>query len=326
MPTPMSSTDRIEKQVVLDAARDRVWRALTDVSQFSAWFGVALNAPFAPGAEVSGRLELRNREPVTVTIWVERMDPERLFSFRWHPYALEAGIDYSSEPTTLVTFTLEDAAGRTRLTIVESGFDAIPASRRSAAFSSNEKGWAAQAGNIRKYLAEQSAATHTPLYGVRQMVDSMRAVRRNTILMAGDIPEEQFGFRATPQTRSVAETLVHIAWLWSADRRMHEELRLDSLEGFDFPALLEMSTVEEKRPRTKTEILELLRVEGERWASWVEGLPEAVLSERVRLPGGGTVSRFEMLLGTKEHELQHRAQITVLSRLLGVAPRFTGLS
>ena len=168
--------------------------------------------------------------------------------------------------------------------------------------------------------------TNAPLYGIRQLADSMRAVRQNTILMAGDIPESQFGLRATPVTRSVAETLVHIAWLWNSDRLIHEELHLDSLDGFDFPALLETSAVEEKRQRTKAEIIELLRTEGDRWVSWVERLPESFLSERVRLPGGGSVSRFEMILATKEHELQHRAQLTVLSRLIDIAPRFTGLA
>lgn len=164
------------------------------------------------------------------------------------------------------------------------------------------------------------------LYGPRQLADSMRAVRRNTILIAGDIPEPEFGFRATPATRSVAETLVHIAWLASFDRLLHEELHLDSLEGVDFPALLQRSEIEEKRSRSKPEILELLRTEGERWVSWVEQLPEPVLAERVGLPGGGSVSRFEMLMGTKEHELQHRAQLTVMERMLGVVPRFTGLA
>lgn len=168
--------------------------------------------------------------------------------------------------------------------------------------------------------------TNAPLYGIRQLADSMRAVRQNTILMAGDIPESQFGLRATPVTRSVAETLVHIAWLWNSDRLIHEELHLDSLDGFDFPALLETSAVEEKRQRTKAEIIELLRTEGDRWVSWVERLPESFLSERVRLPGGRSVSRFEMILATKEHELQHRAQLTVLSRLIDIAPRFTGLA
>ena len=156
-PTKPSSTDRIEKQVMLEAPRARVWRALTDVSQFNEWFGVSLTAPFAPGAEVSGRIRIRNYEHVAMTIWIETMEAEHFFSFRWHPYAVEPDVDYSAEPTTLVTFTLEDAPGGTLLTIVESGFDAIPASRREAAFRMNEKGWAGQAENIRKYLAGELA-------------------------------------------------------------------------------------------------------------------------------------------------------------------------
>jgi uncharacterized damage-inducible protein DinB len=164
------------------------------------------------------------------------------------------------------------------------------------------------------------------LYGTRQLAASMRAVRQNTILMAEDIPESQYGFRAIPVTRSIAETLVHIAWLGRSDRVIHEELRLDSLENFDFPALLEQSTDEEKCPRSKDEILDLLRGEGDRSVAWLEGLSDDFLRERVGLPGGGSVSRFEMLLGTKEHELQHRAQLTVLERMIGVVPRFTGLA
>src|SRR5687767_11060219 len=97
-------------------------------------------------------------------------------------------------------------------------------------------------------------------YGIRQLAASMRAVRQNTILMAGDVPEAQYGFRATPETRSVAETLVHIAWLWTSDRLMHEERHLESLEGFDFPALLATSAATERIARTKAEIIELLRV------------------------------------------------------------------
>ena len=153
MTTTSPSTDRIEKQVILDAPRSRVWRALTDVAQFNAWFGVSLTGRFVPGAEVSGKLTIRNYQHLTLTIWIETMEPERFFSFRWHPYAIEPGVDYSAEPTTLVSFTLEDAAGGTRLTIVESGFDAIPASRRATAFSMNDKGWTGQAENIRKFLA-----------------------------------------------------------------------------------------------------------------------------------------------------------------------------
>ena len=153
MPTTAPSTDRIEKQITLDAPRSRVWRALTDVEQFNAWFGVSLATPFAPGAEVSGRINIRSYEHVTLTIWIETMDAERFFSFRWHPYAIETGIDYSAEPTTLVSFTLEDAGAGTRLTIVESGFDAIPESRRAKAFTMNSNGWNGQAENIRKFLA-----------------------------------------------------------------------------------------------------------------------------------------------------------------------------
>jgi uncharacterized damage-inducible protein DinB len=166
----------------------------------------------------------------------------------------------------------------------------------------------------------------TALYGIRQLADGTRAVRANTILMAGDIPESQYDYRPTPVSRSIAETLVHIAWLASADRILHEEEHLETLEGFDFPALLRKSEAEEKRPRSKAEIVELLGTGGERQARWLEELPEAFLAERVQLPGGGSVSRFEMLLATKEHELQHRAQLTVIDRLIGVVPRFTGLA
>ena len=143
-----TSTDRIEKVVHLGVPRSRVWRALTDVEQFNAWFGSALTGAFTPGAEVSGR---------TMTLWIETMEPERLFSFRWHPYAIEPGIDYAAEPTTLVTFTLGEAGKGTKLMIVESGFDAIPASRRAKAFSMNSGGWDGQAKNLQKFLESGAA-------------------------------------------------------------------------------------------------------------------------------------------------------------------------
>jgi uncharacterized protein YndB with AHSA1/START domain len=154
----MTSTDRIEKLVSLDAPRSRVWRALTDVKQFNTWFGCALVGPFKPGAEVSGRITMKNLEHVTLTIWIEKMQPEKRFSFRWHPYAIEPGVDYSSEPTTLVTFTLEDAGAGTKLSIVESGFDAIPESRRAKAFSSNSAGWDGQSKKLAAYVANGGAA------------------------------------------------------------------------------------------------------------------------------------------------------------------------
>ena len=148
MPTTTVTPDRIERQVTLDAPRSRVWRALTDVAQFNAWFGVKLSAPFVPGAEVSGQITIRDYDHVTMTIWIETMEPERFFSFRWHPYAIEPGVDYAAEPTTLVSFTLEDSGQGTRLTIVESGFDAIPESRRAKAFAMNSSGWSGQAEDL----------------------------------------------------------------------------------------------------------------------------------------------------------------------------------
>ena len=151
--TTPTSTDRIEKQVTYDVPRSRVWRALTDVAQFNKWFGVTLTSPFSAGAEVNGKFTHPKYERFTMTIWIETMEPERLFAFRWHPYAIEEGVDYAAEPTTLVTFTLEEVAGGTRLTIVESGFDAIPESRRAKAFSMNSNGWNGQIENIRKFLA-----------------------------------------------------------------------------------------------------------------------------------------------------------------------------
>ena len=323
-----STTDRIEKLVNLAAPRSRVWRALTEVRQFNEWFGVSLDGAFIPGAAVRGKMTAPRYAHVSFTLWVESVDPERFFSFRWHPYAIEEGVDYSKEPTTLVSFTLEDTSVGTRLTIVESGFDASPETRRAKAFSSNSAGWEAQAKNLEKFVSSTAAddAQKKSLYGVRQLVDGMRAVRANTILMAEDIPESMYDFRPSPMSRSVAETLVHIAWLWTSDRILHEEARLQTVEGYDFPAHLKKSEVEEKRSRSKSEIVELLRTDGDRQARWLEQLPETFLTERVQLPGGGSVSRFEMLLATKEHELQHRAQLTVIDRLIGVVPRFTGLA
>jgi uncharacterized damage-inducible protein DinB len=161
------------------------------------------------------------------------------------------------------------------------------------------------------------------LYGINQLAKSARTVRKNTILIAEDIPERDYGYRPTPESRSVAETLVHIALLPRAARLLHEEKRVSSLESFDFGELIKRSEIEERRPRSKNEILELLRAEGERWCQWLEAVPETVLVEQVRMPGGASQSRFEMLLGTKEHEMHHRAQLTVVQRMLGIVPHMT---
>lgn len=157
-------------------------------------------------------------------------------------------------------------------------------------------------------------------YGLEQLVESARTVRKNTILIAEDIPEKDYSYRPTPESRSVAETLVHIALLSQAARLLHGEA---SLEGFDFGELVRKSEIEERRPRSKNEIVELLRTEGEDWCQWLETLPETALTEQVRMPGGASKSRFEVLLGTKEHEMHHRAQLTVIERLLGIVPHLT---
>ena len=160
----MSDTDRIRKSILLRAPRERVWRAISNSKEFGSWFGVEFDAAFAPGARITGRIVptkvdpevARTQEPYTGMAFdftVERIEPMRLFSFRWHPFAVEPGVDYSKEPTTLVVFELEDAQGGTMLTITESGFDRIPIARRAKAFAANEQGWEAQTKLIEKYLA-----------------------------------------------------------------------------------------------------------------------------------------------------------------------------
>jgi uncharacterized protein YndB with AHSA1/START domain len=148
----MTTTDRIEKEVVLRASRARVWRALTDSREFGAWFGVKLEGDFAVGRSVKGPITIPGYTHVTMEVIVESIEPERLFSYRWHPYAVDPKQDFSAEPMTLVEFRLEDASGGTRLSIVESGFDQLPPHRRDEAFRMNEPGWQAQLENVRKHV------------------------------------------------------------------------------------------------------------------------------------------------------------------------------
>lgn len=147
------STDRIEKTVVLRAPRSRVWRAIAEPEEFGTWFGAKLLGRFTPGARVQGPVTYPGYEHLTMDITVERVDPERLLSFRWHPDAVEPGVDYSAEPTTLVEFHLEEVAGGTRLTVIESGFDRIPLARRAKAFKDNEAGWAEQIKRIERHVS-----------------------------------------------------------------------------------------------------------------------------------------------------------------------------
>jgi uncharacterized protein YndB with AHSA1/START domain len=150
-----TGTDRIEKEIVMKAPRARVWRALTDPAEFGKWFGAEMKDAFAPGARARGRITHPGYEHLTLEMTVERMEPERLFSWRWHPYAVDPRQDYSREPTTLVECELTDVPGGTRLRVVESGFDQVPLARRAEAYRMNEGGWAAQVQNIAKYVDER---------------------------------------------------------------------------------------------------------------------------------------------------------------------------
>ena len=147
--------DRIEKQMELKAPVSRVWRALTDYREFGEWFRVKIEGPFVPGAVSRGHITWPGYEHLQWEAIVKAMEPERLFSFTWHPYAVDPKMDYSDEPQTLVEFRLEKTKQGTLLTVTESGFDRIPAGRRAEAFLRNDGGWAEQMKNIERHVAEK---------------------------------------------------------------------------------------------------------------------------------------------------------------------------
>lgn len=149
----MSSTDRIEKEIVLRAPRARVWRALTDATEFGTWFRVAIEGPFVVGGTVRGKILNEGYEHLQWEVAVEAMDAARgYFAFRWHPYAIDPAVDYTSEATTLVELQITETAAGTKLVVTESGFDKLPAHRRDEAFRMNSGGWAAQVTNIAKHV------------------------------------------------------------------------------------------------------------------------------------------------------------------------------
>ena len=159
----MTDTDRIEKKILLRAPRAKVWRAITDSGEFGAWFGVKFEGPFRAGEAAHGVLKsvqaeakaAEARKPyegLPFMFQVEKIEPERFFSFRWHPYAVERNRDYSSEPMTLVEFMLEDVEDGVALTVIESGFDNIPLERRAKAFTENQKGWGMVTKMLEEYL------------------------------------------------------------------------------------------------------------------------------------------------------------------------------
>ena len=159
------STDSIEKKILLRAPLKRVWRALGDSVEFSTWFGMKFDGPFQPGARVSGEIVGTNvnsevaqaqmeHAGLKFDITIEQMQPERLFSFRWHPFATDPSVDYSSEPTTLITFVLEEVPDGVMLTVTESGFDRIPLERRAKAFTANEQGWGIMVKVLEEYVSD----------------------------------------------------------------------------------------------------------------------------------------------------------------------------
>lgn len=149
------TTDRIERRILLKAPRKRVWQALANAEEFGNWFGVKLQGKtFAPGQRTQGQVTYPGCECTTFDVVVERMEPERLLSWRWHPAPIAKGVDYSAEPTTLVEFDLQDAQdGGTLLCVVESGFDKVPPQRRMDVFRQNSEGWDGQMKNIEKHVA-----------------------------------------------------------------------------------------------------------------------------------------------------------------------------
>ena|SRR5205807_5611335 len=149
-----NETDKIEKQIELKAPVTRVWRAITDYREFSEWFGVDLETPFIPGKTSRGKVTYPGYEHVTFEVTVQEIEPERLFSITWHPYAVDPGKDYSTEPSTLVEFRLQKTGTGTLLTVTESGFSKLPPDRRDEALRMNDDGWTEQLKNIERHATQ----------------------------------------------------------------------------------------------------------------------------------------------------------------------------
>jgi len=163
-------------------------------------------------------------------------------------------------------------------------------------------------------------------YSAKELAESFRTVRKNTLVIAQDLPEVKYTFRPAPDTRSPGELLAHIALAHDFQYQIHATERRTTLAGFDFPSIMKRIAAEEKEPRTKDQILEMLRSSGVKWAGWVQGLTEDFLAEQVKMPPDMTPpskSRFEMILSVKEHEMHHRGQLMLIERILGIVPHMT---
>lgn len=162
-------------------------------------------------------------------------------------------------------------------------------------------------------------------YGGKELAAAFRTVRKNTIQVANDIPEDRYDFKASPESRTVAETLAHIANGTNFAQHLHGE-RIDNLAKLNFPEMMQKSVAEEAKLRTKGQILAALQANGEKFAAFLESLPDAVLAESVAMPPGAdpaSKTRFEMLLSPKEHEMHHRGQLMTIERMIGVVPHLT---
>ena len=163
-------------------------------------------------------------------------------------------------------------------------------------------------------------------YGAKDLAAGFRTVRKNTQIIADEISEQHYGFRATPETRTIAQTLVHIAMVTKLPEQIHAIEKRTTLEGFDFPGFVGGMIAEEQATRSKKQIIDLLCENGDRFAQWLDTLSDDFLGQRVTMPPGMTPAsktRFEMLLGTKEHEMHHRGQLMLMERMVGVVPHLT---
>ncbi|OFV91763.1 MAG: hypothetical protein A3G76_14290 [Acidobacteria bacterium RIFCSPLOWO2_12_FULL_65_11] len=162
-------------------------------------------------------------------------------------------------------------------------------------------------------------------YGGNELAAAFRTVRANTVKIAEEIPDDKYDFRASPDTRTVAQTLAHIALSPGFAHHIHSN-RITDFSKVDFRALMQKTSAEEAKPRSKAEIVAFLRAEGERFAAYLESLSDALLSETVpMMPGAqpATKTRFEMLLSPKEHEMHHRGQLMLMQRMIGLVPHLT---
>jgi len=163
-------------------------------------------------------------------------------------------------------------------------------------------------------------------YGARDLANSFRTVRKNTITIAEEIGEQHYNFQAAPDVRTVAKTLTHIGLSPRMSQQIHAVERRKTLEGFDFPAFMQKIMAEEQVQRNKAQIIAFLREEGEKFAGWLDSVSDDFLAERVSMPPGmqpASKTRFEMILGVKEHEMHHRGQLMLIERMIGIVPHLT---